>query len=266
MSEENLDNHQSQNDAGNLEDENADSELDNSHAIRSDQRNDLEENNSIDDNEIQEDQEIEDPIEEIEDEYYSQNSSNARELSTSDDLSNEYNEDHFELNSTNYNTEESSNFITNDQSVNEIANKEDEIREQLDLNQNKPFLDGFFEFEEKRPKRSFETAWDHTLADYRTLLDIGIGGLLKKAEKSIEKHNNERHLDFLNAVTITLDSFSAFIDRYSQETEKKGEKEREGEGKRRRRCWTKVETEAGVETELRTEQGGTKVGWMSEQR
>ena len=43
----------------------------------------------------------------------------------------------------------------------------------------------FVDIESERPKRNFTSGWDHTLADYRTLLKVGIGGLIKLAEKSI---------------------------------------------------------------------------------
>lgn len=74
-----------------------------------------------------------------------------------------------------------------------------------------------------RPQRSFVTGWDHTLADYPTLLSVGIGGLLRRVDESSANHTCEDEQVFLRAVRIVLEAFSRFVLRYARAFRERGD-------------------------------------------
>jgi len=66
-------------------------------------------------------------------------------------------------------------------------------------------------------KNSFWTNADHFAADFETPLKIGIGGMIEKIKKSIEKYqNNKKKQIFLNAMLITMTGFSEMIKGYGK--------------------------------------------------
>jgi pyruvate-formate lyase len=66
-----------------------------------------------------------------------------------------------------------------------------------------------------RGQRDFWAGFDHSLADYPTLLSIGIQGYRSKARQSLVLHDEPHAQDFLRAADLTLESFSDFIRRLS---------------------------------------------------
>ncbi len=66
-----------------------------------------------------------------------------------------------------------------------------------------------------RGQRDFWAGFDHTLADYPTLLAIGIGGYRERVRASLAQHPQPDSQVFLRAVDLTLQAFSDFIDRLS---------------------------------------------------
>lgn len=80
--------------------------------------------------------------------------------------------------------------------------------------------------DEKRGRRNFWSGWDHTLPGYGEILTLGIGGIIEKAEKALVKsHRIIEQKEFLKAVIITLEAFSSFILRSSQEMMRTGRKD-----------------------------------------
>jgi formate C-acetyltransferase len=68
-------------------------------------------------------------------------------------------------------------------------------------------------------RRNFTAGFDHSLADYQTLLTIGVGGVIARIEDSLNNKTAKKQVDFLNSMLICLKAFSAFITRYADAAE-----------------------------------------------
>ncbi len=66
-----------------------------------------------------------------------------------------------------------------------------------------------------RGQRDFWAGFDHTLADYPTLLTRGIGGIIEDAQASQQVHHAPKEQAFLESVIITLRALSDFVSRYA---------------------------------------------------
>lgn len=64
-----------------------------------------------------------------------------------------------------------------------------------------------------RGQRDFWAGFDHSLADYPTLLSCGVGGLRRKVQEAHSSHTGQDELVFLEAVDLTLQALSGFIGR-----------------------------------------------------
>lgn len=73
-----------------------------------------------------------------------------------------------------------------------------------------------------RGGRDFVAGFDHSLADYFTLLAVGIGGYRARARESLARHGGQEARVFLQAVDLCLAAFSAFIDRLAGEARQAG--------------------------------------------
>ena len=65
-------------------------------------------------------------------------------------------------------------------------------------------------------QRDFWAGFDHSLADYPTLLAIGVQGYRQRVQEARRVHPDQEAQDFLQAVDVTLEAFSDFIQRMSQ--------------------------------------------------
>ena len=66
-------------------------------------------------------------------------------------------------------------------------------------------------------KNHFWTNADHFGADFETALSLGVGGMIKKIEDSLERHKgDEKKRVFLNAALITMSGFSEMIRGYGE--------------------------------------------------
>ncbi|NLC42660.1 MAG: hypothetical protein GX783_00080, partial [Clostridiales bacterium] len=76
-------------------------------------------------------------------------------------------------------------------------------------------------------RNTFRTNVDHYAADFDTPLKIGIGGMIKKIEKSISTHSSDvdsdKKITFLNSALITMKAFSDMILQYGKEAQAKSE-------------------------------------------
>jgi pyruvate-formate lyase len=79
-----------------------------------------------------------------------------------------------------------------------------------------PLYNTLLEEHQARGQRDFWAGFDHTLADYPTLLAIGVGGYRRKAREASAIHTDPGAQTFLQAVEITLQAFSDFIRRVGQ--------------------------------------------------
>ncbi len=68
----------------------------------------------------------------------------------------------------------------------------------------------------RRGERDFWAGFDHTLADYATLLRIGIGGYRARVGESAARHADREAQVFLQAADLTLAAFSAWIARLAR--------------------------------------------------
>lgn len=66
-----------------------------------------------------------------------------------------------------------------------------------------------------RGQRNFTAGFDHTLADYPTLLNEGLAGLSARVEASLARHTDRREQTCLLAMRRCVLAFSAFISRYA---------------------------------------------------
>jgi hypothetical protein len=72
---------------------------------------------------------------------------------------------------------------------------------------------------ERRPQRYFLVGHDHTLPDYETILAIGIGGLIRKAQQELTQPHAQPESTYLRAMLITLEAFAAFVERHAEAAE-----------------------------------------------
>jgi len=75
-----------------------------------------------------------------------------------------------------------------------------------------------------RGQRDFWAGWDHTLADYPTLISIGISGYIAKAKDSMLQHTSSKEQTTLQAMIITLEAFSSYILRWADAVDSNGNK------------------------------------------
>jgi formate C-acetyltransferase len=74
-----------------------------------------------------------------------------------------------------------------------------------------------------RRRRDFTAGFDHTLADYPTLLNLGIDGLMTQAKRARLEHSEPHETAFLDAVFICLEAFAGFIRRHAAEAQRRGD-------------------------------------------
>ncbi len=74
----------------------------------------------------------------------------------------------------------------------------------------------------ERGGRNFWAGWDHTLADYPTILNEGIGGILARAEQSMYEQHSSWQRENLAAMVITLRALSRFARRHADECRSMG--------------------------------------------
>jgi len=75
------------------------------------------------------------------------------------------------------------------------------------------------EREAQRGQRDFLAGFDHTLADYPTLLDIGINGYIERTRASLQAHRGRKEEAFLRSVELVLKAFRSFISLYARQAE-----------------------------------------------
>lgn len=68
-----------------------------------------------------------------------------------------------------------------------------------------------------RGQRIFCAGWDHTLADYPTILAEGIGGITSRAEKRLSEEADGKKRITLEAMILSLRALTRFIRRYAAE-------------------------------------------------
>jgi pyruvate-formate lyase len=83
-----------------------------------------------------------------------------------------------------------------------------------------------------RGQRDFWAGFDHSLADYPTLLTIGVGGYRQRVRESLAQHSeagspevgspDAKAQTFLKAVDLTLEAFSGFIRRAGEAVNRAG--------------------------------------------
>lgn len=76
-----------------------------------------------------------------------------------------------------------------------------------------------------RGQRWFWTNWDHSVADYRTLMAIGIGGYLARAHAALQTHTAPSETAFLQGVIITLEALSRYALRQADAARQAGGEE-----------------------------------------
>ena len=76
-----------------------------------------------------------------------------------------------------------------------------------------------------RRQRDFWAGFDHTLADYPTLLATGIGGYHERVQTALDCHTAPAAQVFLQAVDLTLAAFSDFIARMAERARQAGRAE-----------------------------------------
>jgi hypothetical protein len=74
-----------------------------------------------------------------------------------------------------------------------------------------------------RGQRDFWAGFDHTLADFHTLLAVGVAGLRKQIQDALPCRTTPDEQIFLQAVDITLQAFSAFIWQVGQAARRAGQ-------------------------------------------
>ncbi len=73
-----------------------------------------------------------------------------------------------------------------------------------------------------RGQRDFWAGWDHTLADYPTLLSLGIDGLLARAKDSLRMHSGADEQVALRGMILALEAFSDYIIRWADAAAARG--------------------------------------------
>ncbi len=67
-----------------------------------------------------------------------------------------------------------------------------------------------------RGRRDFWAGWDHTVADYPTLLTVGVRGLLDRACTSLKTHPQPQEQGVLHGIILALEAFSAYMLRWAE--------------------------------------------------
>ena len=65
-------------------------------------------------------------------------------------------------------------------------------------------------------QRDFIAGWDHTLADYPTLLAEGVGGILARIDASLDAHSGAAQRECLRGMRIAVEAFSRWIARHAE--------------------------------------------------
>lgn len=73
--------------------------------------------------------------------------------------------------------------------------------------------DGWIEVHRTHGQRDFVAGFDHTLADYPTLLAKGVKGYRLQIEAALKEHTGESETQFLHAADLALEAFSDFVRR-----------------------------------------------------
>jgi len=76
-----------------------------------------------------------------------------------------------------------------------------------------------------RGRRDFWAGWDHTVADYPTLLSEGVGGLLDRARTSLARHPHPTEQAVLQGIIVALEAFSAYMRRWADAADRAGHAE-----------------------------------------
>ena len=66
-----------------------------------------------------------------------------------------------------------------------------------------------------RGRRDFWAGWDHTIADYPTLLALGVRGLLDRTRASLKAHTHPQEQGVLYGIILALKAFSAYMRRWA---------------------------------------------------
>jgi len=74
-----------------------------------------------------------------------------------------------------------------------------------------------------RGRRDFWAGWDHTVADYPTLLAVGVRGILDRAHTSLATHPHPQEQAVLYGIILVLEAFSAYMLRWSEAAETHGD-------------------------------------------
>lgn len=74
----------------------------------------------------------------------------------------------------------------------------------------------------RRGQRDFPAGWDHSLADYPTLLSVGIGGLLDRVRVSQARHKEQSEQTCLRSMLMALEALGEFVSRYAAAARKSG--------------------------------------------
>jgi pyruvate-formate lyase len=76
-----------------------------------------------------------------------------------------------------------------------------------------------------RGQRDFRAGWDHSLADYPTLLAIGVDGCLDRARESLRTHGEPGEQAALRGMIAALEAFAAWMERWADAATARGERE-----------------------------------------
>lgn len=76
-----------------------------------------------------------------------------------------------------------------------------------------------------RGQRDFWAGFDHSLADYPTLLSRGIAGIINRARRSLNGRKTAGERDFLTAAIVSLEALSGFIRRHAEAAKSAGNTE-----------------------------------------
>ena len=86
---------------------------------------------------------------------------------------------------------------------------------ELPIGLSEPELSAAVTAQAARGRRDFAAGWDHTLADYPTLLTRGIGGLLADIETSRQTHTAATEQATLAGMRISLEALARLCQRYA---------------------------------------------------
>lgn len=97
-----------------------------------------------------------------------------------------------------------------------VGSREGLIVSRLQDGLNEADFQAALEAQKVRGRRSFGVGWDHTLADYPTLLAEGIDGLLARVQVSRETRKAPAEQATLEGMRVALEGFSRFIRRHAE--------------------------------------------------